>query len=44
MIVTEPTTPLIFMRNPVDFFIYGVFYVSVSKTNFINSTAGAIVY
>lgn len=31
MIITEPTTPLIFMRNPVGLFIYGVFYVSISK-------------
>ena len=37
MIITEPTTPLIFMRNPVGLFIYGVFYVSISKTN-INNT------
>ena len=27
-----------------DFFIYGVFYVSVSKTNINNSTAGTIIY
>ena len=40
MIITEPTTPLIFMRNPVVLFIYGVFYVSISKTNINNSTAG----
>ena len=44
MIVTEPTTPLIFMRNPVGLFIYGVFYVSISKTNINNSTAGTIIY
>ena len=37
IILTEPTTPLIFMRNPVGLFIYGVFYVSISKTNFMDT-------
>ena len=32
IMLTEPTTPLIFMRNPVGLFICGLFYVSVSKT------------
>ena len=31
IMLTEPTTPLIFMRNPVGLFICGLFYVSVSK-------------
>ena len=34
IILTEPTTPLIFMRNPVGpFYLWG-FYVSVSKTRY----------
>ena len=37
--LTEPTTPLIFMRNPVGLFICGLFYVSVSKT-IINNKQG----
>ena len=44
MIIIESTTPLVFMRNPVGLFIYGVFYVSISKTNINNSTAGIIIY
>lgn len=45
LIVTEPTTPLIFScATRWDFFIYGVFYVSISKTNINNSTAGTIIY
>ena len=43
MILTEPTTPLVFMRNPVGLFFYGVFYVSISKTNINNRTAGVIL-
>ena len=38
IILTEPTTPLVFMRNPVGLFTYGVFYVSVSKTIINNRT------
>ena len=30
MIITEPTTPLIFMRNPVGLFIYGVFFADLA--------------
>lgn len=37
--LTEPTTRLIFMRNPVGLFICGLFYVSVSKT-IINNKQG----
>ena len=44
MIVTEPTTPLIFHAQPGGaFFIYGVFYVSISKTNGFESTIGGSV-
>lgn len=39
IMLTEPTTPLIFMRNPVGLFICGLFYVSVSKT-IINNKQG----
>ena len=41
IILTEPTTPLIFMRNPVGLFICGLFYVSVSKTIINNRTTNA---
>ena len=41
IMLTEPTTPLIFMRNPVGLFICGLFYVSVSKTIINNRTTNA---
>ena len=42
IILTEPTMPLIFMRNPVGlFYLWG--YVSISKTNINNRTTSIIV-
>ena len=45
IVVTEPTTPLNFMRNSVGLFLFvRCLYVSISKTNIIIITANTILY